>query len=86
MYAIGRRKRGCHGFGMGTVKRRAVLRALCSKLLRGADHLVGECTDAIGVWQFVESLVNGSPGFAEVHKEVFAGGSDVEGVSWGDDS
>ncbi|WP_424026317.1 hypothetical protein [Methanoregula sp.] len=50
--------------------------------MRGADQLVGECTGAIGVWQFVESLVNGSPGFGEIHKEVFAVGSEVEGVSW----
>jgi hypothetical protein len=33
-----------------------------------------------GVAEFVESFVSGSPGFADVHEEVFAGGSDVEGV------
>lgn len=42
--------------------------------------------DAFEKWQSVESLMNGSPGFADVYKEVFAGGSDVVGVSWGDDS
>jgi len=80
IYANGRyweAEKGVPWFGMGTVKRRAVSRA---------DQLVGKCSDAIEVWQFVESLVNGSPGFADVHKEVFAGGSDVEGVSWDDDS
>jgi hypothetical protein len=79
---MGGRKGGAKGFSMGTVKGRPVLRALGSLPMRGADQLVGECTGAIGVWQFVESLVNGSPGFGEIHKEVFAVGSEVEGVSW----
>jgi hypothetical protein len=85
MYAVGRQKRGCHRVRNGDGERKGG-GVLCSMPLRRADQLVGECTDAIGIWQFVESLLNGSPGFAEVHKEVFAGGSDIEGVSWGDDS